>query len=102
MSLTFALGISRVFTRSSFSNIALNTASQINCQSLYVFNQFMGNTAIATASTLLMLRTIAIWSRNIYIVVPLVILSLGRKLNRTSLEALANPLQQNGLSFCTE
>ncbi|KAG9043616.1 hypothetical protein FS837_009332 [Tulasnella sp. UAMH 9824] len=59
-------------------NIALNSTTKLNCQALYVFNQLMGNIAIATASTLLMLRTIAIWSRNIMVVVPLVILALGQ------------------------
>ncbi|KIO32231.1 hypothetical protein M407DRAFT_18801 [Tulasnella calospora MUT 4182] len=59
-------------------NIALNSTTRLNCQALYVFNQLMGNIAIATASTLLMLRTIAIWSRNLMIVVPLCILALGQ------------------------
>ncbi|KAG9004461.1 hypothetical protein FRB94_002332 [Tulasnella sp. JGI-2019a] len=59
-------------------NVALNTTKELNCQSLYVFNQLVGNTAVATASTLLMLRTIAIWSRNPYIVYPLTALSLGQ------------------------
>ncbi|KAG8994081.1 hypothetical protein FRB90_000538 [Tulasnella sp. 427] len=58
--------------------IALNTTTKLNCQALYVFNQLMGNIAIATASTLLMLRTIAIWSRNLIVVVPLVLLALGQ------------------------
>lgn len=69
----------RLLTWVTSSNVSLNTTTKINCQSLYVFNQLMGNTAIFTSSTLLMMRTIAIWSRNLYIVVPLVILSLGRK-----------------------
>jgi hypothetical protein len=38
----------------------------------------MGNTAIGSASTLLMLRTIAIWNRNIFVVIPLILLSLGQ------------------------
>lgn len=62
------------------SNIALNTSKALNCQALYVFNELVGNTAVATASTLLMLRTIAIWSRSPYVMYPLVVLSLGRKL----------------------
>lgn len=64
---------------SFLSNIALNTTTKLNCQALYVFNQLMGNIAIATASTLLMLRTIAIWSRNLAIVIPLCTLALGRE-----------------------
>lgn len=42
------------------------------------FNQFGGNTSIGAASTLLMLRTIAVWNKKLYIVIPLVILSLGQ------------------------
>lgn len=38
----------------------------------------MGNVAIGSASTLLMLRTIAIYSKNPYIVAPLLVLSLGQ------------------------
>ncbi|KAG8956350.1 hypothetical protein FRC04_004431 [Tulasnella sp. 424] len=59
-------------------NIALNSTTKMNCQALYVFNQLLGNIAIATASTLLMLRTIAVWSRNLKVVIPLCILSLGQ------------------------
>ncbi|KAG8932921.1 hypothetical protein FRC02_000348 [Tulasnella sp. 418] len=59
-------------------NIAINTTTKMNCQALYTINQFLGNIAIATASTLLMLRAIAIWSRNLWVVVPLVILGLGQ------------------------
>ncbi|KAF8332752.1 uncharacterized protein EI90DRAFT_2917914 [Cantharellus anzutake] len=59
-------------------NVALNVTSKVDCQSLYVFNQFAGNTAIGSASTLLMLRTIAIWSHKHAITIPLVVLSLGQ------------------------
>jgi len=59
-------------------NVASNITSEVNCQALYTFNQFAGNTAIGTASTLLMFRTIAIWSKNIYIVIPLCVLSMGQ------------------------
>lgn len=65
-----------------WANIGLTISSNdtgfVNCQSLYLFNQFMGNFAIGSASTLLMLRTIAIYSKNLYVVVPLVVLSLGQ------------------------
>lgn len=47
-------------------------------QALYSFAQFAGNGAIGSASTLLMLRTIAIWNRNLFVTIPLVILSLGQ------------------------
>ncbi|KAF8302623.1 hypothetical protein DL93DRAFT_2102570 [Clavulina sp. PMI_390] len=59
-------------------NIALNVTTEVNCQALYAFNQFAGNTTIGAASTLLMLRTIAVWNRRYFITVPLVILSLGQ------------------------
>ncbi|KAG8893279.1 hypothetical protein FRB99_002089 [Tulasnella sp. 403] len=59
-------------------NIALNTPTEIACQSLYVFNQLMGNIAIGASSALLMLRTIAIWSRSLYILIPLVAFCLGQ------------------------
>ncbi|KAF8302625.1 hypothetical protein DL93DRAFT_465819 [Clavulina sp. PMI_390] len=59
-------------------NIALNVTTEVNCQALYAFNQFAGNTTIGAASTLLMLRTIAVWNRRYFITIPLVILSLGQ------------------------
>ncbi|KAG8969622.1 hypothetical protein FRB90_010722 [Tulasnella sp. 427] len=58
--------------------ISSNDTGKINCQSLYLFNQFMGNFAIGSASTLLMLRTIAIYSKNLFVVVPLIVLSVGQ------------------------
>jgi hypothetical protein len=42
------------------------------------FNQFVGNTAVGSASTLLMLRTIAVWNRSPAVTVPLVLASLGQ------------------------
>jgi len=50
----------------------------VHSQALYSFAEFTGNSAIGAASTLLMLRVIAIWTRNLWITVPLVILSLGQ------------------------
>jgi hypothetical protein len=58
--------------------LVLNIDTPINCQALYSFAEFTGNSAIGAASTLLMLRTIAIWTRNLWVTVPLVILSLGQ------------------------
>ncbi|KAG9014258.1 hypothetical protein FRB94_013568 [Tulasnella sp. JGI-2019a] len=58
--------------------IAENVTTELNCQPLYTFNQLFGNIAIGMASTLLMLRTIAVWSRNRYIMYPLIVLSLGQ------------------------
>ncbi|KAK2461215.1 hypothetical protein APHAL10511_006742 [Amanita phalloides] len=56
---------------------ALNVTSEINCQALYTFNQVAGNFAIGTASINLALRTMAIWSRKWYIVIPLTAVILG-------------------------
>ena len=61
------------------SNVSLNITSPIDCQALYTINQVAGNVAIGTASTLLALRTVAIWSRNPWVVGPIGILGLGRK-----------------------
>jgi hypothetical protein len=57
--------------------IALNTTTEIDCQGLYTFNQFFGSAAIGTASTLLMFRTIAIWNKNLFVAIPLVIVAIG-------------------------
>ncbi|KAG9014223.1 hypothetical protein FRB94_013533 [Tulasnella sp. JGI-2019a] len=58
--------------------IAENVTTELNCEALYAFNQLMGNVAIGAASTLLMIRTIAVWSRNPIIMYPLIVLSLGQ------------------------
>ncbi|TFL04719.1 hypothetical protein BDV98DRAFT_525028 [Pterulicium gracile] len=57
--------------------IALNVTEEIDCQSLYTFNQLAGNAAIGFASVNLSLRTMAVWGQKWYIVVPLVAISLG-------------------------
>lgn len=57
--------------------IALNTTTPLNCQALYTFNQFTGGSAIGFASTLLMLRTIAIWNKKLFILIPLLVIALG-------------------------
>lgn len=59
-------------------NVTIGVTREVNCEALYTFNQFAGNTAVGTASTLLMFRTIAIWSMKKAIVIPLSILSLGQ------------------------
>ncbi|KAF8155568.1 hypothetical protein B0H34DRAFT_659025 [Crassisporium funariophilum] len=57
--------------------IALNVTHELDCQGLYTFNQCFGNAAIGLASINLSLRTMAVWSRKWYIVVPLVLIILG-------------------------
>jgi len=44
----------------------------------YTFNELTGYTAMGSASTLLMLRTIAVWNRSPRIVVPLILASMGQ------------------------
>ncbi|KAG8888639.1 hypothetical protein FRB98_007200 [Tulasnella sp. 332] len=58
--------------------ISENVTTELNCEALYVYNQLFGNIAIGTASTLLMIRTIAVWSRNRMIMYPLILFSLGQ------------------------
>ncbi|KZW03904.1 hypothetical protein EXIGLDRAFT_663273 [Exidia glandulosa HHB12029] len=58
--------------------ITLSVRTQIDCQTLYTFIQWAGNTSIATASLCLMLRTIAVWERKLIVVLPLVALHLGQ------------------------
>ncbi|TFK38033.1 hypothetical protein BDQ12DRAFT_135210 [Crucibulum laeve] len=57
--------------------IALDTTDEINCQTLYTFNQIAGDAAVGLASINLSIRTMAIWSQNRYIIGFLVLLMLG-------------------------
>ncbi|KAF8903940.1 hypothetical protein CPB84DRAFT_1677629 [Gymnopilus junonius] len=57
--------------------IALNVTKEVNCQGLYTFNQCFGNAAIGLASINLSLRTMAVWSRRWFIVLPLILIILG-------------------------
>ncbi|KAL4246696.1 hypothetical protein ABKN59_009040 [Abortiporus biennis] len=57
--------------------IALDITTEINCQALYTFNQLAGNAAMGFASINLAIRTIAMWNRAKYIVIPLVLVILG-------------------------
>jgi len=51
--------------------------TRIDCQALYTFNSLTGNLAILSASTSLMIRTIALWERKKYIMIPLICLSIA-------------------------
>ncbi|CAE6449931.1 unnamed protein product [Rhizoctonia solani] len=57
--------------------VANNLTYQVNCQAFYTIIQLFGNIAIGTASALLMLRGIAIWSRNRYVLFGFLIVALG-------------------------
>jgi len=64
-------------SNSSFRLIALNVKTEINCQALYNFNQFAGNSSLGASSTLLMLRSIAIWQRNRYVTIGFIVVGAG-------------------------
>ncbi|KAI0763034.1 hypothetical protein BD413DRAFT_495304 [Trametes elegans] len=57
--------------------IALDTPTEIDCQSLYTFNQIMGQSASGLASINLSIRTMALWSHNKFIVIPIIVIILG-------------------------
>lgn len=57
--------------------IALDVTTEVNCQALYTYNQLVGDAAVGLASINLAIRTMALWSQRLYIVVPLVIIILG-------------------------
>ncbi|KZT71849.1 hypothetical protein DAEQUDRAFT_723454 [Daedalea quercina L-15889] len=57
--------------------IALDTKIEVNCQALYIFNQLFGDAAVGLASINLSIRTMAVWSQKLYIVIPLVLVILG-------------------------
>ncbi|KAH8103103.1 hypothetical protein BXZ70DRAFT_905744 [Cristinia sonorae] len=57
--------------------VALNVTEEVNCQALYTYNQIFGNASIGLASINLSLRTMAVWSQALYIVIPLVVVILG-------------------------
>ncbi|KAG9104049.1 hypothetical protein FRC06_005946 [Ceratobasidium sp. 370] len=58
-------------------NVANSITYKLNCQIFYTIIQLFGNIAIGTSSALLMLRVIAIWSRNRYILLGLLTIALG-------------------------
>nr|GAT52236.1 predicted protein [Mycena chlorophos] len=57
--------------------IGFDTFTEVQCSSLFTFNQFAGDAALGLASINLSLRTIAIWSQNKYIIGLLVVIILG-------------------------
>ncbi|KAJ6614604.1 hypothetical protein B0H10DRAFT_141776 [Mycena sp. CBHHK59/15] len=57
--------------------VALDSTQEINCQSLYTFNQLAGDAAVGLASINLSLRTLAIWSQNKWIKMALILIILG-------------------------
>ncbi|CAE7230200.1 unnamed protein product [Rhizoctonia solani] len=57
--------------------VANNLTRELNCQVFYTIIQLFGNIAIGTASGLLMLRGIAIWGQNRYVLFGLLFVALG-------------------------
>jgi len=57
--------------------ISFNVTGQVDCQSLYTFNQLAGDAAVGLASINLSIRTMAIWKQNRYIVGGLIVVILG-------------------------
>jgi len=60
------------------ANIIVNAATKVNCQVLCTLCQFFVNTSMGSASTLLMLRTIAVWNRAPIVTASLVVASVGQ------------------------
>ncbi|PCH35327.1 hypothetical protein WOLCODRAFT_19913 [Wolfiporia cocos MD-104 SS10] len=74
--LFFALiGIARLTVSPSL--IALDATKELNCQALYTFDQLAGDAAVGLASINLSIRTMAVWSQSLYIVIPLVLVIFG-------------------------
>lgn len=58
-------------------NFVNSVKSEINCQASYTSAQLFGNIAIGAASNLLMFRSMAIWSRTLWVVIPLTLIAMG-------------------------
>ena len=50
---------------------------KLNAQTQADFNNLLVGTSVASSSTLLMLRTIAVWNRSPFVMIPLALASLG-------------------------
>ncbi|KAF5310548.1 hypothetical protein D9619_008200 [Psilocybe cf. subviscida] len=57
--------------------ISFDVTTEVDCQSLYTFNQLAGDAALGLASINLSIRTMAIWNQNRYIVGGLILVILG-------------------------
>jgi len=57
--------------------LALSITTRVDCKALFTFNSWTGNMSILCASTSLMLRTLVLWDRKLYVVVPLGILCVS-------------------------
>ncbi|KAJ8507689.1 hypothetical protein ONZ45_g9973 [Pleurotus djamor] len=57
--------------------VALNVTTPVDCTALYAFNQLIGDAAVGLASINLSIRTIAVWSRNKWIIGLLILIICG-------------------------
>ncbi|KAI0346914.1 hypothetical protein BDW22DRAFT_1351210 [Trametopsis cervina] len=57
--------------------VSFEEKSPIDCQALYTWNAITGNLAILAASSSLIVRTLALWERKLFVAVPLGILALA-------------------------
>ena len=58
--------------------IGLSVTTPTDCQALFVFIQWAGNTAIGASTSLLLIRTVAVWNRSPYIIAPMLLLAAGQ------------------------
>ncbi|TFY75524.1 hypothetical protein EWM64_g8488 [Hericium alpestre] len=59
-------------TAISLAHSRLNINTEINCGAWLISTTLFGDLSLITASALLALRTIAVWNRKIYVVIPVV------------------------------
>ncbi|KAG8875508.1 hypothetical protein FRB98_007785 [Tulasnella sp. 332] len=59
-------------------NIMLQVTKPVNCMAVSTFIDFSGRTAIAAASNLLLMRSLALWHFNPFVLYPMIFASLGQ------------------------
>ncbi|KAA1466161.1 hypothetical protein DENSPDRAFT_15606 [Dentipellis sp. KUC8613] len=57
--------------------VSMSIKQQIDCAALYTFNAVTGNLTIITATTVLMIRTIVMWKRNLIVSMVLGVIGLA-------------------------
>ncbi|KAG8867572.1 hypothetical protein FRB97_003206 [Tulasnella sp. 331] len=63
---------------STFRNIMLQVTKPVNCMAISTFIDFSGRIAIAAASNLLLMRSLALWHFNPYVLYPAILVTLGQ------------------------
>ena len=58
--------------------ISLSVTTPTDCQALFAFIQWAGNTTIGASTSLLLVRTVAVWNRSPYVIAPMLLLSAGQ------------------------